>query len=226
MDSSLINTISIVLGIVSIAISLSAIGISWLLYTKSDSLNKEMLKFLSEIKTYTSSLYADSFGLVKKSYEKFIDNGFGTRNGYDLDNVVKDIANDVAKKVEEKLSKELSKIASGDKLRGDEINRLKSDVQNLIKKIPSEVAQSKGERASLLERRIAELIENSPGLTASQIVYDKSLCGDFDNDWSEKVDILNRMTRERKINLTLPSGTPKSNDNLVDPEDKVFLAHP
>jgi hypothetical protein len=159
------DTAGLILSIVSIVISGSAIAISWLLYTKSDSLNKEMLKFVTEIKTLTSSLYSDSFGLVKQSYEKLIAQNLSETDGNFADKTVQEIVDKAALKIEEKFSKEIERVESGEKIREGEINRLRKELKEIVEKIPSEVDKSKKSKSDKISEFILQTIESNPGVT-------------------------------------------------------------
>jgi hypothetical protein len=170
MDSSLINTINIVLGIVSILVSFSAIGISWLLYSKSDSLNKEMLKFITEIKTITNSLYTDLFELIKEPIQKIMTGDLQISYASDSNSAIVEISNEAAKKVDERLTNELENIANGDKMRGNELEQLKLEVQELIQKIPAKVTSLQEEKENAIELKIMDYVAQNEGVKLSIVI--------------------------------------------------------
>lgn len=57
-----------IVGFLALGISIFAVVISIVFYFKSDSLYKEMLKFITEIRTYSEGLYKDTFGMVKEAW--------------------------------------------------------------------------------------------------------------------------------------------------------------
>lgn len=171
--------VTLILGIVAIAISVFAIAISWILYNKSDKLNKEMRDFLIEIRTVTGKMYTDSFGLVKESYEKFISQGIGESRALADDKIVTDIIDNVSNKVEEKFIKELERIKTGEKVRDDELDRLKSELEGIIKKIPARVDESKKAIMNDLKLEIIDIVEENTGIPPSQIMGYESLVSKY-----------------------------------------------
>lgn len=57
-----------VVGFVALGISIFAVAISIVFYFKSDNLYKEMLKFITEIRTYSVGMYKDTFGMLKEAW--------------------------------------------------------------------------------------------------------------------------------------------------------------
>lgn len=57
-----------IVGFVVLGISAFAIWLAVTFYFKSDSLYKEMLKFITEIRTYSVGMYKDTFSMVKEAW--------------------------------------------------------------------------------------------------------------------------------------------------------------
>lgn len=208
------ETVMLILGIVAIAISVFAIAISWILYDKSDKLNKEMRDFLIEIRTVTGKMYTDSFGLVKQSYEKFISQGIGEPKGLADDKIVTEIIDNVSNKVEEKFLIELERIKIGENVRDDEVDRLKAELENIIKKIPAQVDRSKKAISNKVENWIYETIKSNPGQKLYDIVQKSAQQG---LDSNSVVEIFFEMLAKKKIIST--SGQL----NQIISTDKFYL---
>ena len=140
------ETITLILGVVAIALSIFAIIASWILYNKSDSLNKEVRDFVIEIRTVTGKMYSDSFGLVKKSYERFISHGIGETRAFMDDKFVREIIEDVSNKVEGKLLQEFERLKTGEKDADGKIDKLRTEIEDTIKEIPVLVDELKKAR--------------------------------------------------------------------------------
>jgi|WetSurMetagenome_2_1015567.scaffolds.fasta_scaffold454799_2 hypothetical protein len=163
---------SFILSIISIVISASAIAISWMLYNKSDALYKEMRDFVVEIRTVTSKLYTDSFGLVKQSYERMIAQGvFGDGKLAD-DKTMQDTIAKAVHEIEGKFSSELSHLKSGDNLRKSEIEKLKSDLRKIVEEIPAKVDKSKKSIRDIVAEKVLQILKLKRGLTLEEITND------------------------------------------------------
>lgn len=177
------ETATLILSIAAIAVSVFAIVISWILYNKSDVLNKEMRDFVVEIKTITGKMYTDFFGLHKQSYEKLLLQGIGEPKGLADDKIVTDIIENVSNKVEEKFLIEIERIKTGENVRDDEVNRLKADLENIIKKIPEQVDESKKTKMNLIKSEIIKVVRDNKGITPSRLINYGSLDAKYITDY-------------------------------------------
>lgn len=169
------ETAMLILSILAMAVSVSAIVFSWVLYNKSDNLYKEMRDFILEIKTITAKLYPDTFGLLKFAVEKSLSQRLHEDSKLVDDKSVNEIITRALNEVDEKLSSEIERLESGEKLREEEIGKLKKEVKKIVARIPKEFDHIKVAQIQMASGAIERILETQPGLQNEALVEHSSL---------------------------------------------------
>ena len=107
-----------IVGFVALGISIFAIWLAITFYFKSDSLYKEMLKLIAEIRTYSVGTYKDTFGLVEKAWPQVWKKGEKESIEKESDEKIKEIKQEISKEMKDEVAKikrlDLGTVKSGE----------------------------------------------------------------------------------------------------------------
>jgi len=143
-----------IVGFVALGISIFAVAIAIVFYFKSDNLYKEMLKFITEIRTYSVGMYKDTFGMVKEAWP------YGRQKGG------REKISQETIKEKEKIKEEITKDIMAEITKIKEINRegvqaeqLKEEMASLEQKFTKAIDEAfkKMDALDLIKERINKI---------------------------------------------------------------------
>lgn len=154
----------------AIAISVSAIAISWILYNKSDNLNKETRDFVVEIRAVTGKMYKDSFGLVKRSFEKLISQGVDNDNRLIDLKTVQEIVEKTVSKFNGKFSEKISEKDLADNQLMKTLRTAAEELERSLKGLPKNIESATETKSEVAEKFVLDKITENPGITVAQLI--------------------------------------------------------
>jgi hypothetical protein len=149
-----------VIGLVALIISLISLTLVIVFYFKSDKLYKEMLGFVTEIRTYTKVTYKDAFGMLKEGWGHLWDKESKAKIE-DQAQREKDV---VKKETVDRMIDEIEKIKSlaneGVKKESlqNEISKLEKKFENSIEEMYQKITRIDHEKTEKTEKSLSELI--------------------------------------------------------------------
>lgn len=133
-----------VVGFVALGISIFAVAISIVFYFKSDNLYKEMLKFITEIRTYSVGMYKDTFGMVKEAWPYGRQKGGREKISQETIKEKEKIKEEITKDIMTEITK-IKEIST----KGIQTDQLKKEMASLEQKFKKTMAEAFGKIEAL-----------------------------------------------------------------------------
>ena len=137
-----------VLAYVALGISIFAVALAMVFYFKSDSLYKEMLKFVTEIRTYSLSMYKHTVGMVKEAWPQVWKKGEIERISEETKEEKQKIKEDIRKDIMAEITK--IKQITGNGIKPDQ---LKTEIARLEQKFTKTIEEAFGKIQAIDRKR-------------------------------------------------------------------------
>jgi len=164
------DTATLILSIAAIALSIFTIVISWVLFNKSDKLNKEMMTFIVEIKTLTRSIHKDSFGLLKRFVEKSTSQESEEGNKLISLKTVQEIVEKTVLEFKGKFSGKIDERELADNQLMKTLRTAAEELEKTLKSMPKNIESAAETMAEVAEKFVLDKITKNPGITVAQLI--------------------------------------------------------
>jgi len=154
-----------IVGFVALGISIFAVVISIVFYFKSDSLYKEMLKFITEIRTYSVGMYKDTFGMVKEAWPQVWRKDEGDKVKQEAQEEKDKIKQDITKEMMAEITK-IREISS----KGIQAEQLKTEMSRLEKTFTMAIEEAFG-KMEAIDRKKEKMLPSSEDIDQAIIKY-------------------------------------------------------